>query len=112
MTLRDHIMDVLLEAGALVMPWGNVNDVQVHIVRPGGVVNGREVVEVWIVNPPGAMLVDPDSGLDGAANILADLLRPQLIDLSIVPGPAYDPTGKAACSTLVATGTQGSRGLA
>lgn len=112
MTLRAHILQVLGSAGLTVMPWGNVNTVQAHIVRPAGVVSGREVVEVWIVNPPGAMLVDPDSDLDGAANTLAEILRTELIDLSIVPGPEYDPTGKAPCSTLVATGTQGSRGLA
>lgn len=111
MTLRAEVIEALVADDLPVMPWGYVNTELAHIVRPGGVVNGREVVEVWIVNPPGAMLADPDAGLDKAGNALDNLLRSMLIDLSIVPGPPYDPTGKAACSTLVATGSQGSRGL-
>jgi len=108
MSLRQAVMMALADKGHIVVPWGNATSQDAVIVRPGGIVSEREVVEVWIVN---AYRADPDEGLAERGNAIFNELRTMLLDITVTPGPTYDPVGAVPHSTLILTGAGRARGL-
>ena len=111
MTLRSDIAAHLTDAGWTVVPWGHTAPGQYLIVRPGGMIDGRLIMDIWIVNPAAHQTrdtegrIDPDHGLDQASLDVHDLLRTKLMALSITPGPDYNPTGGTGHHTMICTGT-------
>ena len=114
MTLRDEVTETLQGAGYPVIPWNGLAAGEAVIVRPGGIVTEREIVEVWIINPPAysdGLGGDPDSGLAELAADVYNALRTTLLDTSVGPTTVYDPTGKSPRSAMVLTGNGRQRGL-
>ena len=115
MPAKAEIEAVLTREGWTLIPFGRSprpRDPDLSlIVRPGGITAGRTAVEVWIINAAAASLYDPDAGLDEVADRLYELLRRHLSDVSVTPGPTYDPTGGAPHMTMILVGFLGSAGL-
>lgn len=110
MTLRDEIVGLLIDDGVPVASWGALLAGRYCIVRPGGIVGRREVVDVWIVNTP-EYRGDPDEGLAEMTLDIFNLLELHLVDITVTPGPVYDPSGKSPHSTMILTGSGRQRGL-
>ena len=114
MTLRDEVIQVLQDGGYPVIPWNGLAPGETVIVRPGGIVTEREIVEVWIINPPvysNDLEGDPDSGLAELTSDVYNSLRTTLLDMTVGPTTTYDPTGKSPRSAMVLTGNGRQRGL-
>ena len=112
MSLRTDMIELLQGVGYDVLPFGRVqNHAQFLIVRPGGILNSREAIEVWIVNTTATNLYDPDEGLEEMAETLFDLLRRHLVNVQVNPGPVYDPNGKSPHMTMVLTGAGTQSGI-
>ena len=109
MSLQTDLIEALKEKGFALIYWGYIPSTSSRtvIVRPGGFVDGREVVEVWVVNTPST---DPDDGLAGFAGEVYQALRSLLLNVVGTPGPEYNPTsdprvkGINPRSTIVFTG--------
>lgn len=86
MSFRERIIDLLVEAGIVVRPWGQVGPGRFHMVRPAGVAAGdRALVEVWCVNPRASAQDDPDDGLEEYMTATYRLLRPHAINPEVAP---------------------------
>lgn len=106
MSARSEVIALLEGNGFVLEPFGHVapGKMPFLIVRPGGIAGERNVVEVWVVNPPSNSMYDPDEGLEEDADKVYDLLRHHLLDPSVAPGPPYNPTGRNPHSTMLLTG--------
>ena len=106
MALRADIKTIMEGHGHTVLPWGHIGPGPHLVIRPGGISEGRALVEVWIINRSvSSMMPDPDNGLDEVADVIYGQLRGHLMDIVVTPGPPYDPTGKREHSTMILTGT-------
>ena len=107
MSLQSEVQEALQAESVNVQHWSSYSAQRSAIVRPGGFIEGREVVEVWAVNlkPSNLPRSDPDYGLaDFAATIYA-VLRRMMLDVSGTPGPDYAPSGSEPRRTIVFTGS-------
>ena len=104
---RNELVKVLEAEGFLVRPWGTVGSRSSTfvIVRPGGVLSQRCLLEVWLVGPTIYAGTDPDEGMQEEAERLWAVLRKHLADVDVRPGPVYEPNRNAPHFTMVASGT-------
>ena len=102
MGLQSEIQELMAERGETVRPWGQIAPGRFVVVRPAGIVEQRSIVEVWLINE--SHVPDPDVGMDQWTEDTYAALRFAMLDVTAPAGPPYDPTGKAARSTMVFSG--------